>query len=64
MRSEPRLYNEQQLRKKSLKSEKVNLATSPKVLGPEKEYAGEDQQHIQKTDSSSRQRGRPRKTRP
>jgi hypothetical protein len=37
---------------------------SPKGLGPEKECAGKDQQHIQKTDPSSRQRGRPTKTRP
>jgi hypothetical protein len=29
--------------------------------GPEKDYAGEGQQHIQKTDSPSRKRGRPRK---
>jgi hypothetical protein len=26
------------------------VATSPKGFGPEKEYAGEDQQHIQKID--------------
>jgi hypothetical protein len=31
---------------------------------PEKDYAGEGKQHIQKRDPSSRQRGRPRKTRP
>jgi hypothetical protein len=40
------------------------MVTSPKGLGPEKDYAGEGQQHIQKTDLSSRQRGRPTKTRP
>jgi hypothetical protein len=32
--------------------------------GPEKDCAGKGQQHIQKTDPSSRQRGRPTKTRP
>jgi hypothetical protein len=26
------------------------MVTSPKRLGPEKDYAGEGQQHIQKTD--------------
>jgi hypothetical protein len=34
---------------------------SPKELGPKKDYAGEDQQHIQKKNPSSRQRGRPTK---
>jgi hypothetical protein len=47
--------------KGSLKSETVNMITSPKGVGPEKDYAGEGQQHIQKTDSSYRQRGRPHK---
>jgi hypothetical protein len=37
---------------------------SPKGLGPEKDYAGEGQQHIQKTDQSFHQRGHPTKTRP
>jgi hypothetical protein len=32
------------------------MVTSPKGLGPEKDYAGEGQQHIQKTDPSSRQK--------
>jgi hypothetical protein len=32
-----------------------------KGLGPEKHYAGEGQQYIQKTDPASRQRGRPTK---
>jgi hypothetical protein len=39
------------------------MVTSPKGLGPEKDYAGEVQQHIEKTDPSSRQRGRPTKRR-
>jgi hypothetical protein len=34
------------------------MAASTKGLGPEKDCAGKDQQHIQKTDSASRQRGR------
>jgi hypothetical protein len=38
------------------------MVTSPKGLGPEKYYAGEDRQHIQKTDPSYCQRGLPRKT--
>jgi hypothetical protein len=37
------------------------MVTSPRGLGPEEEYAGEGHQHIQKTDPSSSQRGRPRK---
>jgi hypothetical protein len=37
------------------------MVTSPEGLGPEKDYAGKSQQHIQKTDPSSRQRGRPTK---
>jgi hypothetical protein len=45
--------------KGSLKSEIVKYG-----LGLEKYYAGESQQHIQKTDPSSRQRGRLTKTRP
>jgi hypothetical protein len=39
------------------------MVMSLKGLGPEKEYAGEGQQHMQKTDPSSRQRGRPTKSR-
>jgi hypothetical protein len=34
---------------------------SPKGHGPEKYYAGEGQQHLQKTDPSSRQRGAPQR---
>jgi hypothetical protein len=34
---------------------------SPKRLGPEKDCAGKIQQHVQKTDPSSRHRGRPTK---
>jgi hypothetical protein len=40
------------------------MVTSSKELEPEKDYAGECQQHIPKTDPSSRQRGRPTKTGP
>jgi hypothetical protein len=36
------------------------MVTSPKGLWPKNDCAGEDHQHIQKTDPSSRQRGRPR----
>jgi hypothetical protein len=36
-------------------------SASIKGLGPEKDCVGKIQQHIQKTDPSSRQRGRPRK---
>jgi hypothetical protein len=39
------------------------MVASPKGLGSEKECASKGQQHIPKTDSSSRQRGRPTKTR-
>jgi hypothetical protein len=38
------------------------MVASPKGLGPEKDSAGKGQQHIQKTDPSSRQRGHPIKT--
>jgi hypothetical protein len=38
--------------KGSLKSETVKMVKSPKGLGPEKDYAGEGQQHIQKTDKN------------
>jgi hypothetical protein len=38
------------------------MVTSPKGLGSEKDYAGDDQQHLQKTDPSSRQGGGPTKT--
>jgi hypothetical protein len=38
------------------------MITSSKGLGPEKDYAGEGQQHLQKTDPSSRQRGHPKNT--
>jgi hypothetical protein len=38
------------------------MAASPKGLGPEKDCAGKGQKHIQKTDPSSRQRGRPYET--
>jgi hypothetical protein len=51
-------------RKGSLKSETIKYGDDPKGLGPEKDCAAEVQQHIQKADPSSRQRGRPTKTRP
>jgi hypothetical protein len=35
------------------------MVASTKGLGREKDFAGEGQQHIQKTDPSSRQKGRP-----
>jgi hypothetical protein len=35
------------------------MVTSPKGLGPEKDYVCEDQQHLQKTDLSSRKTGCP-----
>jgi hypothetical protein len=37
------------------------MVTSPKRLGPEKDNAGEGDQHIQKTDPFSSEIGRPRK---
>jgi hypothetical protein len=40
------------------------MVASPKGLGPEKDCAGKDQQHIQKTDPTSRQRGRTKSTNP
>jgi hypothetical protein len=47
-------------------NEKGNLKFETVIygLGPEKDCTGKDQQHIQKTGSSSRQRGHPQKTRP
>jgi hypothetical protein len=39
------------------------MVASPKGLGLEKDCAGKGQQHVQKTDPSSRERGRPAKTR-
>jgi hypothetical protein len=49
--------------KGSLKSETVTEVASPKGLGPQKDCAGKGQRHIQKTDPSSRQRGRPTESR-
>jgi hypothetical protein len=37
------------------------MVSSSKGLGPEKDGPGKGQQHTQKTDLSSRQRGRPTK---
>jgi hypothetical protein len=37
------------------------MVASTKGLGPEEDYVGKTQQHIKKTDPSSRQRGRPTK---
>jgi hypothetical protein len=39
------------------------MGSSPKGLGPEKDCAGKGQRHLQKTDPSSRQRGRTTETR-
>jgi hypothetical protein len=50
--------------KGSLKSETVKYGSSLKGLRPEKDCTGKGQQHIQKADPSSRQRGRPTKTSP
>jgi hypothetical protein len=49
--------------KGSLKSETVKYGRSPNGLGPEKDCAGKGQRHIQKTDPSSHQRGRPTESR-
>jgi hypothetical protein len=46
---------------KSQNWDSKNMVARSKGLGPEKHCAGEDRQHIQKTDPSSRQRGRPTK---
>jgi hypothetical protein len=48
----------------SIKSEIVKYGHEFQGLGPEKDYTGKGEQHIQKTDPSSCQRGRPAKTRP
>jgi hypothetical protein len=40
------------------------MVARSKGLGPKKDCAGEGQQHIQKTDPSSRQRERPTSTNP
>jgi hypothetical protein len=45
--------------KGSLKSETVKYGRKSQGTTTEKDYAGKDQRHIQKTDPSSRQRGRP-----
>jgi hypothetical protein len=45
----------------SLKSEAVKYGHETQETWTEKDYAGEGQQHIQKTDSSSRQIWRPAK---
>jgi hypothetical protein len=50
--------------KVSLKSETVKYGRESKRPGPEKDCTGKGRQHIQKRDPSSRQRGRPTKTRP
>jgi hypothetical protein len=48
----------------SLKSETVKYGRKTLLTGPEKDCAGKDQQHMQKIDPSSRERGRPTETRP
>jgi hypothetical protein len=40
------------------------MVASPKGLGPDNDCAGEDQQQLQTTDPSSRQRERPTSTNP
>jgi hypothetical protein len=47
--------------KGSLKSENIKYGRESKGLGAEKDCVGKTQQHIQKTDPSIRQRGRPTK---
>jgi hypothetical protein len=47
----------------SLKSETVKYGRKSQGLGPVKDCAGKGQRHIQKTDPSSRQRGRPTESR-
>jgi hypothetical protein len=37
------------------------MVMSTKGLRPDKDYAGEGEQHMRKTDATSRQRGRPHK---
>jgi hypothetical protein len=51
-------------KKGSLKCETVKYGLKSQGLEPEKHCAGKGQQHIQKTDPTSRQRGRPTRTRP
>jgi hypothetical protein len=48
----------------SLKSETVKYGYKSPGTTTKKDCAGKDHQHIQKTDRSSRQRGRPTKARP
>jgi hypothetical protein len=50
--------------KESLKSETVKYGHESKWTQTRERLPGEGQQHIQKPDPSSRQRGRPTKTRP
>jgi hypothetical protein len=50
--------------KGSLKSETVKEGHESQGTRTRERLPGEGQQHIQKTDPSSRQRGRPTKTRP
>jgi hypothetical protein len=45
----------------SLRSETIKYGHESKALGTKKDHAGECQQHRQKADPSSRQRGRPTK---
>jgi hypothetical protein len=51
-------------KKGSIKSETAKYGHEPQGIWTRENYAGEGQQHIEKTDPSSRQRGRPTKTRP
>jgi hypothetical protein len=50
--------------KGSLNCETVKYGLSPKEHGPEKDCADKDKQHMQRTDPTSCQRGRPTRTRP
>jgi hypothetical protein len=50
--------------KGSLKSETVKYGRESQGTRQEKDCAGKGQQHIQKADPTSRQRGRPTRTRP
>jgi hypothetical protein len=43
--------------KGNLISEIVKYGRESQTLGPKEDYAGQEQQHIQKRDPSSRQRG-------
>jgi hypothetical protein len=58
---DPESSSRRRKEKAQIWNSKIRMITSPKRLGPEKDYAGKGQQHLQKTDLSSRQRGPPQK---